>query len=65
MTDLATKHYTYRLISPFRSEVYTADPANVKYILKTNFPNFGKGWYNHTILGDLLGDAIFTVDGEK
>ncbi|KAK9101704.1 hypothetical protein Sjap_018958 [Stephania japonica] len=65
MTDLATKHYTYRLISPFRSEVYTADPANVEYILKTNFPNFGKGWYNYTILGDLLGDGIFTVDGEK
>ncbi|KAK9141459.1 hypothetical protein Syun_010859 [Stephania yunnanensis] len=65
MTDLATKHYTYRLISPFRSEVYTADPANVEYILKTNFPNFGKGWYNYTILSGLLGDGIFTVDGEK
>lgn len=42
MTDLARKHKTYRLISPFRSEVYTSDPANVEYILKTNFENYGK-----------------------
>ncbi|KAK9147915.1 hypothetical protein Scep_006672 [Stephania cephalantha] len=25
----------------------------------------GRGWYNYTILGDLLGDGIFTRDGEK
>ncbi|KAJ4848489.1 hypothetical protein Tsubulata_003360 [Turnera subulata] len=42
MTDLARKHKTYRLLSPCRSEVYTADPANVEYILKTNFENYGK-----------------------
>ncbi|KAK4415985.1 cytochrome [Sesamum alatum] len=65
MTDLAGKHKTYRLIGPFRSEVYTADPANVEYMLKTNFENYGKGWYNYSILKDLLGDGIFTVDGEK
>ncbi|KAL0309163.1 UNVERIFIED_CONTAM: cytochrome [Sesamum radiatum] len=65
MTDLAGKHKTYRLISPFRSEVYTSDPANVEYMLKTNFENYGKGWYNYSILKDLLGDGIFTLDGEK
>ncbi|XP_031272659.1 cytochrome P450 704C1-like isoform X1 [Pistacia vera] len=65
MTDLATKHKTYRLISPFRNEVYTAYPPNVEYILKTNFENYGKGWYNYEILRDLLGDGIFTVDGDK
>ncbi|XP_042503471.1 cytochrome P450 704C1-like [Macadamia integrifolia] len=65
MTELAAKYGTYRLLSPFRSEVYTADPANVEYILKTNFPNYGKGWHNYSILSDLLGDGIFTVDGEK
>ena len=42
MTDLAGKHRTYRLISPFRNEIYTAEPANVEYILKTNFENYGK-----------------------
>ncbi|KAL2251685.1 UNVERIFIED_CONTAM: cytochrome [Sesamum indicum] len=65
MTDLAAKHKTYRLIAPFRSEVYTSDPANVEYILKTKFDNYGKGWYNYSILCDLLGDGIFTVDGDK
>ncbi|KAL5699861.1 hypothetical protein ACHQM5_030700 [Ranunculus cassubicifolius] len=65
MTDLARKHKTYRLLSPFRSEIYTSDPVNVEYILKSNFPNYGKGLYNYTILKDLLGDGIFTVDGDK
>ncbi|GFP86014.1 cytochrome p450 704c1 [Phtheirospermum japonicum] len=65
MTDLASKHKTYRLIGPFRSEVYTSDPANVEYILKTNFENYGKGWYNYSLIKDLLGDGIFAVDGEK
>ncbi|THG02627.1 cytochrome P450 704C1-like [Camellia sinensis] len=65
MTDLAAKNKTYRLISPFRNEIYTSDPANVEYILKTNFENYGKGGYNYCILRDLLGDGIFTVDGDK
>ncbi|TYG93238.1 hypothetical protein ES288_A11G094700v1 [Gossypium darwinii] len=56
MTDLAAKYRTYRLLSPFRNEIYTSDPANVEYILKTNFHNYGKG---------LLGEGIFTVDGDK
>ncbi|KAJ9556463.1 hypothetical protein OSB04_011077 [Centaurea solstitialis] len=65
MTDLARKHKTYRLIAPFRNEVYTSDPANVEYILKTNFENYVKGMYQHNILKDLLGEGIFTVDGDK
>ncbi|XP_038685591.1 cytochrome P450 704C1-like [Tripterygium wilfordii] len=65
MTDLAAKYRTYRLLSFCRSEVYTSDPVNVEYILKTNSANYGKGWYHYDILTDLLGDGIFTVDGEK
>ncbi|KAI3918107.1 hypothetical protein MKX01_041427 [Papaver californicum] len=65
MADQCSKYKTYRLLSPFRSEVYTSDPANVEYILKTNFQNYGKGWYNYNNLKDLLGDGIFAVDGEK
>jgi hypothetical protein len=42
MTDLARKYKTYRLLNPFRNEVYTAEPCNVEYILKTNFDNYGK-----------------------
>ncbi|MBA0802231.1 hypothetical protein Gohar_012548, partial [Gossypium harknessii] len=65
MTDLAAKYRTYRLLSPFRNEIYSSDPANVEYILKTNFNNYGKGEYNHSILRDLFGEGIFTVDGDK
>ncbi|KAG5538520.1 hypothetical protein RHGRI_019185 [Rhododendron griersonianum] len=65
MTDRASKYKTYRLLSPFRNEIYTTDPANVEHMLKTNFDNYGKGLHNYRILGDLLGDGIFTVDGEK
>ncbi|MED6181792.1 hypothetical protein PIB30_022677 [Stylosanthes scabra] len=65
MTDLAGKYKTYRLLSPFRNEVYTSDPINVEYILKTHFENYGKGLYNYQNLRDFLGDGIFTVDGEK
>jgi hypothetical protein len=35
MTDLAGKDKTYKLLSRFRSEIYTTDPANVEYMLKT------------------------------
>ncbi|CAK8573614.1 unnamed protein product [Lathyrus sativus] len=65
MTDLTMKRKTYRLLSFTRSEVYTSDPANVEHMLVTNFSNYGKGWYHHGVLTDLLGDGIFTVDGEK
>ncbi|KAK4748373.1 hypothetical protein SAY87_014959 [Trapa incisa] len=65
MTRLAAKHRTYRVLNPFRNEVYTSDPANVEYILKTNFNNYGKGEYNYSLLSDLLGNGIFTVDGEN
>ncbi|XP_076926419.1 cytochrome P450 704C1-like [Bidens hawaiensis] len=65
MTDLAEKYKTYRLFSPIHGEVYTTDPANVEYILKTNFQNYGKGHHTHSLLSDLLGDGIFTMDGDQ
>ncbi|XP_050233965.1 cytochrome P450 704C1-like [Mercurialis annua] len=65
MTRLARKYKTYRILSPFRNEIYTSDPINVEYILKTNFLNYGKGEHNYNNLRDLLGDGIFTVDGDK
>ncbi|KAL5571498.1 hypothetical protein UlMin_021095, partial [Ulmus minor] len=57
--------YLFNMLSPFRNEIYTYDPVNVEYILKTKFENYGKGSYNNNILRDLLGDGIFAVDGEK
>ncbi|KAL4604317.1 hypothetical protein ACB092_10G185200 [Castanea dentata] len=65
MTELSSKHRTFRLLDQNRALVYTADPANVEHLLKTNFENYGKGWFHYNILTDLLGDGIFTVDGEK
>lgn len=47
-----------------RKTIVTANPANVEYILKTNFANFPKGKPLAEILGDLLGQGIFNVDGE-
>lgn len=47
-----------------RKVIVTANPENVEYILKTNFPNFPKGKPLAEILGDLLGHGIFNVDGE-
>ncbi|CAN1236639.1 Cytochrome P450 704C1 [Linum grandiflorum] len=65
MTNLAAEHRTYRLLGLFRTEVYTSDPVNVEFILKTNFHNYAKGDHNYNNLRDLLGDGIFTVDGDK
>ncbi|KAM7483435.1 hypothetical protein LguiB_008018 [Lonicera macranthoides] len=47
-----------------RRIIVTANPANVEYILKTNFINYPKGKPFTEILGDLLGVGIFNVDGE-
>ncbi|KAF5822999.1 putative abieta-7,13-dien-18-ol hydroxylase [Helianthus annuus] len=65
MADLAAKYKTFRMISPFRGEIYTTDPVLVEYILKTNFQNYGKGTHVHNLLEDFLGDGIFTVDGDE
>ncbi|XWS50640.1 hypothetical protein CRYUN_Cryun12cG0103700 [Craigia yunnanensis] len=42
LTSLAKKQSTYRLIMPLHSNIYTADPVNIEYILRTNFPNYGR-----------------------
>nr|XP_043631595.1 cytochrome P450 704C1-like [Erigeron canadensis] len=65
MTSLAKKHHTFRFITPTHSEIYTADPVNVEYILKTNFVNYTKGEHNNGIMRDLFGEGIFAVDGDK
>ncbi|XP_044505318.1 cytochrome P450 704C1-like [Mangifera indica] len=65
LADLSRKYRTYRLSSFSRNEIFATDPAVVEYILKTNFPNYGKGSYAYSIFKDLLGDGIFAVDGDK
>eukprot|EP01018_Ginkgo_biloba_P016139 Gb_31690 [translate_table: standard] len=64
-TDHAERYRTFRVVYPTFSYVFTTDPANVEHILKTNFSNYVKGKFNYDIMKDLLGDGIFTVDGDK
>lgn len=42
MAHRAEKYKTYRMLSPLHREIFTIDPTNVEYILKTNFKNYGK-----------------------
>nr|POE59716.1 cytochrome p450 [Quercus suber] len=56
LTDLAGKYKTYWLLSPFRNEIYTTDPANVECIHETNFNNYGKDLFMKSTL-----DSIFKV----
>ncbi|PIN26646.1 Cytochrome P450 CYP4/CYP19/CYP26 subfamily [Handroanthus impetiginosus] len=65
LNDLNRRNTTFRIVHLSSSEIYTSDPANIEHMLKTNFANYGKGSLNYDILKDLLGDGIFTVDGEK
>lgn len=41
-TQLAHRHKTFRILTPGPRQVFTVDPANVEYILKTNFQNYAK-----------------------
>ncbi|KAM0946756.1 putative abieta-7,13-dien-18-ol hydroxylase [Dioscorea sansibarensis] len=64
-TDISHKYKTFRMLTPSCNFVYTVDPVNVEYILKTNFANYCKGKAFYDITKDLFGDGIFAVDGEK
>ena len=41
------------------------DPASVKHVMNDNFDNYVKGEQFNAIMGDLLGEGIFTTDGPK
>ncbi|XP_021759411.1 cytochrome P450 94B3-like [Chenopodium quinoa] len=66
-TDLLSESSTQTIVVSRLGErkvIVTANPKNVEYILKTNFSNFPKGQSFTEVLGDLLGNGIFNVDGE-
>ncbi|KAM3346929.1 hypothetical protein ACQJBY_021113 [Aegilops geniculata] len=65
MTELSRRYGTFRMLTLTCNWVFTVDPANVEYILRTNFANYGKGTMTHDALEDLLGNGIFNVDGAK
>ncbi|KAK1667765.1 hypothetical protein QYE76_055924 [Lolium multiflorum] len=43
----------------------TANPANVEYIVKSNFQNYPKGEFVFSVIEDLLGHGIFNSDGDQ
>ncbi|KAH7009503.1 cytochrome P450 [Ilyonectria destructans] len=45
--------------------IFTAEPANIKAILATQFREYGKGEAFHAEWKDFLGDSIFTTDGDQ
>jgi len=63
LQSIPTHTITFKLLGR-RGGVFTADPANVEHMLKTNFGNYPKGEHVD-ILADLLGHGIFNSDGEQ
>lgn len=61
----ALAHRTSRLVYPGHSELFTADPAVVEHVLRTNFSKYSKGAYNIGVMKDLFGDGIFAIDGDS
>ena len=41
------------------------NPRNIEHILKTKFEKYMKGSKDQEVGGDLFGEGIFAVDGEK
>ncbi|XP_023534519.1 cytochrome P450 94A2-like [Cucurbita pepo subsp. pepo] len=48
-----------------QAQVFTANPAVVQHILKTQFHIYQKGDPFRSALSDFLGDGIFNADGES
>ncbi|CAH2035030.1 unnamed protein product [Thlaspi arvense] len=67
ITDLLeASHMTFCFIGPWHSGtdiLITVDPANVRYILSSNFDNYPKGMEFQEIF-EVLGESIFNVDSE-
>ncbi|KAK7345804.1 hypothetical protein VNO77_16415 [Canavalia gladiata] len=62
----ASSSSTYVLHRAFGSrQVFTANPAVVHHILKSNFPVYHKGPTLNRALGDFLGNGIFNSDGSN
>eukprot|EP00897_Mesotaenium_endlicherianum_P010841 jgi/Mesen1/9786/ME000007S09846 len=57
------EHGTWRLMIFGNIGLFTADPANIEHILKTNFGNYPKGPDMLANFGPLLGGGIFNSDG--
>lgn len=47
-----------------RRYLFTTEPEHIKAILSSKFGQFGKGKQFHDVWSPLLGDSIFTTDGQ-
>ncbi|KAE8803255.1 cytochrome P450 [Hordeum vulgare] len=64
---LAASTLNFRLAGPPRSGMqlfFTADPANVRHVFTSNFPNYPKGPEFAQIM-DIFGGGIFNADGDS
>ncbi|XP_020190750.1 alkane hydroxylase MAH1-like isoform X1 [Aegilops tauschii subsp. strangulata] len=64
---LSVSHLNFRLIGPPHSGMQlflTSDPANVRHVFTSNFPNYPKGPDFAEIM-DILGGGIFNADGDS
>lgn len=55
---------TFRIPGPWKGRVLTADPANIDYLLRTRYYNFGKGEIFKEAFRDMFGDSIVVQDGD-
>ncbi|KAE8708136.1 Cytochrome P450 94A2 [Hibiscus syriacus] len=56
--------YTLHLVFGYRW-ILTANPDNLRHILKTNFNNYPKGYFFVRVLFDFLGNGIFNANRES
>lgn len=53
-------------VQMFGNSMYlTDDPENIKYIQDTEFTRFAKSKAQHEIFKHILGDAVFSMDGDE
>ncbi|GLJ54448.1 hypothetical protein SUGI_1169420 [Cryptomeria japonica] len=55
---------TFKLLGPWKCRIFTADPANIDYLLRTRYYNFGKGETFKESFRDMFGDSIVVQDGD-
>ncbi|GLJ54445.1 hypothetical protein SUGI_1169380 [Cryptomeria japonica] len=56
---------TFRFPGPWKCRIFTADPANIEYLLKTRYHNFGKGEDYKDMFRDMFGESVVVDDGES
>ncbi|GAA92048.1 cytochrome P450 [Aspergillus luchuensis IFO 4308] len=57
--------FTHEIKEPGLHAIMTAQPENIRTIMSTGFESFGPGKIRKRSMAPLLGQGLFTVDGEK